>query len=67
MKYRGYTITHNPKPIPLRAFDYDYVHDEYDGPDDDRCGSEPSVKECKVAIDTYAAFTAFVAALGSVK
>lgn len=67
MKYRGYIITHNPKPIPLRAHDYDYVHDEYDGPDDDRCGSEASVEECKAAIDAYAGFTAFIATLGSVK
>jgi len=42
LKYRGYTITHNPKPIPLRSFDWDFAHDDYDGAvdsKDDRCGS----------------------------
>lgn len=63
MKYRGYTITHNPKPIPTRGHDYDYVHDEYDGPEDGRCGSEPSVEECKTAIDLYDGYDAFKAGL----
>lgn len=35
-------ITHNPKPIPTRLNDWDYVHKDYDGPGDDRCGTAPS-------------------------
>jgi hypothetical protein len=27
----GWTITYNPKPIPTRDDDWDYVHDDYDG------------------------------------
>ncbi len=67
MKYRGYTITHNPKPIPTREHDYDYVHDEYDGPEDGRCGSEASVEGCKTAIDLYDGYTVFATLMGSVK
>ncbi len=37
-----WTITHNPKPIPSRLNDWDYVHKDYDGPEDDRCGTAPS-------------------------
>ena len=59
LTYRNYTITYEPKPIPTRAHDFDYVHDEYDGgpehsfgmPSDKRCGAEASVEACKEAID----------------
>lgn len=54
MKYRGYTITYNPPPIPVRSFDYEWVHDDYDGADDGndrRCGHSESVEAAKAAID----------------
>lgn len=60
VRYRGYTISYNPKPIPTRAHDYDFVHDDYDGaplehadgpPGDDRAGSAASVAACKREID----------------
>lgn len=51
MKYRGYTISHNPKPIPSRNDDWDFVHSDYDGPGDPRCGTEVSVEACKRRID----------------
>ena len=38
-------ITYNPKPIPNRSHDFDYVHKDYDGaPDsgDKRCGTAGS-------------------------
>lgn len=37
-----WTITYNPKPIPSRLNDWDYVHKDYDGPEDKRCGTAPS-------------------------
>lgn len=54
MTYRNYTITHAPKPIPTRACDYDYAHEDYDGaPDsgDHRCGNASSLAEAKALID----------------
>ncbi len=43
----GWTITYNPKPIPDRRFDYDFVHDEYDGCDGGNglCGTAPSSED----------------------
>jgi len=34
LKYKKYFITYNPKPIP-GPYDYDCVHEDYDGEDDD--------------------------------
>lgn len=51
VKYRGYTISYWAKPIPIRNFDWDFVHDDYDGPGDLRCGSAPSVEAAKAEID----------------
>jgi hypothetical protein len=51
IEYRGYTIVHDPKPIPIRTKDWDYVHNEYDGPGDNRCGSTDSLESAKAAID----------------
>jgi hypothetical protein len=34
----GWTITYNPKPIPNREHDYDFVHDNYDG-ENGLCGT----------------------------
>jgi len=40
----GWYITHNPKPIPDRSHDYDFVHDNYDGADGGNglCGTAKS-------------------------
>lgn len=44
-KYRGYDIeTHF-------AMGYQYVHEDYDGPEDSRCGTEKSVELCYRSID----------------
>ena len=50
IKYKGWTITFNQKPIPDRRWDYDAVHDEYDGTNDlfFSCGS---IEEAKEEID----------------
>lgn len=44
-----WTITHNPKPIPMRSHDWDFVHEDYDGaPDggDLRCGTGANIQDC---------------------
>lgn len=49
--WRGFEITHNPKPIPTTAHDYDFVHAaDYDGPGDPRCGTAASVEDAQRAI-----------------
>ena len=53
-KYRGYHISHWAKPVPTRAWDYDFSHEDYDGaPDsgDHRCGAARSLAEAKEQID----------------
>lgn len=50
-QYRGYTISFDPKPIPSRDFDFDFSHEDYDGPGDHRCGSAGSVEDCMILID----------------
>jgi hypothetical protein len=53
-KYRGYIIGYSQKPIPTRAMDYDFYHEDVDGaPDsgDNRYGNGPSVEDCKAQID----------------
>lgn len=49
--YRGYTITFNYPPIPIRNIDYGFQHDEFSGDTDDRCGEGPSVQNCMEQID----------------
>jgi hypothetical protein len=49
--YRNYTIEYDPPPIPTRAHDYRYAHDEYDGPGDRRCGTAASVEAAMRDID----------------
>lgn len=46
IKYRGYTIEYNPKPIPLRGYDYDYWCD-----DEELGGCAASVEQAKAEID----------------
>lgn len=50
-RYGDWTITHDPKPIPDRRWDWSFVHDDYDGPGDDRCGDAASLEACKAEID----------------
>lgn len=49
--YRGYVINYAPPPIGSRACDYQFVHVDYDGPEDRRCGFGPSKEACQLAID----------------
>ena len=49
--YKGYTIRFSPKPIPDRRHDWDWEHDDYDGPPDKRCGAAESAEACMNEID----------------
>ncbi len=49
--YHGYKIYHDPPPIPTRTEDWQFVHEDYDGPGDPRCGSAASLDACKQEID----------------
>lgn len=52
--YRGFVISYDPPPIPIRTMDWHYTHENYDGaPDayDDRHGHCASLEECKAEID----------------
>ena len=51
--YRGWLIEKNPKPIPLRSHDWDCVHRDYDGPDDNRCLTAGSFIDALSAVDDY--------------
>ncbi len=49
--YRGFLIDYDPPPIPTRAHDWQWCHENYDGPGDNRWGSAPSLEAAKAAID----------------
>lgn len=51
--YGKWRIYHDPTPLPVRQFDWAFVHDDFDGaPDanDNRCGRAASPDECFAAI-----------------
>ena len=49
--YKGYTISFNPKPIPIRSDDFDWYPNDYDGPEDGRGGTAETVTQAMIAID----------------
>ncbi len=50
--YRGYRISYDPKPIPASCgVDWSFVHEDYDGPEDNRCGCAASAEACREEID----------------
>lgn len=51
LEYRSYVITHRHKPVPTDAFDYEFRHESYDGPDDPRCGFAATLDAAKAKID----------------
>lgn len=56
IEYRGFVITYDPPPIPTRAYDWQWMSDDYDGaPDstDDRAGRSASLEEAKADIDRW--------------
>ena len=51
--YKDWEITYNPKPIPVRIYDYEAIHKDYDGPEDCRCFTGDSVEFLKAEIDDW--------------
>jgi hypothetical protein len=54
VRYKGYHIYYDPKPIPGKVH-YSWVHDDYDGEDDPRCGYAADVADAKAQIDEQVA------------
>jgi hypothetical protein len=46
VRHGSWLIYYDPPPIPTRACDWHFVHDDYDGEGDPRHGSGPSVEDC---------------------
>lgn len=56
LEYKGWKIIYNPKPIPTSMYDYDVVHEDYDGaPDSDDCRyfTTESIDIAKELIDSW--------------
>ncbi len=51
--YRGFRIDYYPPPIPIRTCDWQYVHEDYDGTEDNRYGHAPSLEAAKAEIDDW--------------
>lgn len=51
ISYRGYSISYWAKPIPDRRWDWDFVHDQYDGDGDPRHGAAASLGQAMAEID----------------
>lgn len=54
--YRNWHIRYDPPPIPSRACDWQFAHNDFDGaPDagDNRCGHAPSLEAAKAEIDAW--------------
>lgn len=49
--YRGYHIHYYAPPIPTRSCDWQYAHEDYDGPEDRRAGHAASEQACRDEID----------------
>lgn len=52
--YRGFIISYDPPPIPVRTMDYHFVHEQYDGAEDShdhRCGGAASLGAAMAGID----------------
>ena len=49
-QYRGYNIFYDPPPIPTRAHDYQFWHEDWDL-DDTRHGTAPTLSDAKQLID----------------
>lgn len=52
--YRGFIISYDPPPIPIRTMDWHYVHEQYDGAEDahdNRHGDCANLETCKLEID----------------
>lgn len=48
--HRGYEI-YRPSYVPGPQFAWEYAHENYDGPEDNRIGRAASIEACKAEID----------------
>jgi hypothetical protein len=51
IEYREFEIVYNPPSIPVRSFDWQFAHRDYDGPEDNRSGHAKSLADVKEMID----------------
>ena len=51
--YRGFVISYYAPPIPIRTCDWQWVHEDYDGPEDNRCGHAASREAAKADVDFW--------------
>lgn len=56
IEYRDFTITRILPPIPTRKWDYEAVHKDYDGPEDNGLLHESSIEKAKEAVDEWYEF-----------
>lgn len=49
VEYRGYKVERSDAPVPHMA--WSYVHEDFDGDEDNRYGYEATFWDCLVAID----------------
>lgn len=51
VRYGRWMISYEPPPIPTRNCDWQFVHDDYDGPEDRRAGHAASIAQAMAEID----------------
>jgi hypothetical protein len=54
--YKGWDIRYNSKPIPTNIYDYDVLHEDYDGSsdsNDNRFFTTESIESAKLLIDEW--------------
>lgn len=51
--YRGFVISFYAPPIPDRSSDWQWVHFDYDGPEDNRCGHAASLSAARAEVDFW--------------
>ena len=56
-RYGPWIIEYANWTRPSAAFDVDYRHEDYDGPEDNRCGAAASVEACVTEIEELEDFT----------
>lgn len=53
-RYGPWVISYDPKPIPASCgVDWNWAHEDYEGPDDKRYGNERSLEACIQAIHDW--------------
>jgi Zn-finger nucleic acid-binding protein len=53
IRYNGWTISKDIKPIPIRNNDFDAIHDDYDYDSQNMYFTDKSLQACILEIDSY--------------